>query len=149
MIQDDEDLVDRAVYGATRSALGPDFVRILGYFREDGTQSVANIETAMRTNDAAAMIMPAHKLKGESLQFGAMRLAAVAERIEMTARKCVEHQQTPDEILEQVVGLRPLFEETLPILECDSSPVVRRDAMDGSIAAKRRSTILGGLLNND
>lgn len=145
-MQPDSDLVDRAVYGETRSALGPDFVRILGYFREDGAQSVANIEMAMRANDAAAMIMPAHQLKGESLQFGAMRLAAVAERIEMTARKCVEHQQAPDEILEQVVGLRSLFEETLPILEYDSSPVVRRESMGQSMAVKRRTTLLGGIL---
>ena len=146
-MQSDNDLVDRVVYGETRSALGPDFARILGYFREDGTKSVANIEIAMRAIDAAAMIMPAHKLKGEALQFGAMRLAAVAEQIEITARKCVEHQQAPDEILEQVVGLRSLFEETLPILEYDSSPVVRRESIAQPMAAKRRSTIFGGLLS--
>lgn len=82
----------------------------------------------MRAKDATQIIMPAHKLKGESLQFGAIRLAAVAELIEMTARKCVEHQESPDEIIEQVVGLRPLFEETLPILEYESSPVVQRQS---------------------
>ncbi|MEW4468070.1 Hpt domain-containing protein [Parasphingorhabdus sp. JC815] len=145
-MQPDIALIDRAIYGATRSTLGPDFVRILGYFREDGAQSVENIETAMRASDAAAMIMPAHRLKGESLQFGAMRLAAVTERIEMTARKCVEQQQAPDEILEQVGGLRSLFEETLPILEYDSSPVVRRESMEQSMPVKRRTTLLGGIL---
>lgn len=138
-MQVDSDLIDWAVYSETRSSLGPDFVRILGYFREDGTQSIAKIEAAIRAKDAAAIVMPAHKLKGESLQFGAIRLAALAEQIEMTARKCVEHQDSPNEIIEQVVGLRPLFEETIPILEYETSPVVQRQAM----GTGRRSTGFG------
>ncbi len=144
MAQLDSELIDWAVYSEIRSSLGPDFVRILGYFREDGAQSIAKIETAMRAKDAAQIIMPAHKLKGESLQFGAIRLAAVAELIEMTARKCVEHQETPDEIIEQVVGLRPLFEETMPILEYESSPVVQRQ----SVGFGRRSSSLGNHVTN-
>ena len=147
-MQYDPDLVDQTVYDETRSALGADLVRILGYFREDGTQSISAIETAMRANDAAAMIMPADKLKGESLQFGAMRLADLAEHIEMIARKCVEHQQTPDEIVAQVAGLRTLFEETLPVLEYDSSPVVQRQSADHPAQIKRRATLLGGHLGN-
>tara|TARA_R110000772_G_scaffold151869_1_gene262677 strand:+ start:675 stop:1112 length:438 start_codon:yes stop_codon:yes gene_type:complete len=144
LAQINSDLIDWAVYSDTRSSLGPDFVRILGYFREDGTESVSKIETAMRAKDAAAMIIPAHKLKGESQQFGAIRLAAMAEKIEMTARKCVEHHQAPDEILEQVVSLRPLFEETLPILDHESSPVVQRQPMGFG----RRSTSLTGYIGN-
>lgn len=144
MAQVENDLIDWAVYSEARSSLGPDFVRILGYFREDGTRSISEIETAMRAKDAAAMIMSAHKLKGESLQFGAVRLATMAEQIEMTARKCVEHQYAPDEILEQVVNLRPLFEETLPALEQESSPVVQRQPMGFG----RRSTVLGSYISN-
>lgn len=144
MTQLDNELIDWAVYSETRSSLGPDFVRILGYFREDGTQSVVKVETAMRAKDAAAIIVPAHKLKGEALQFGASRLAALAEQIEMMARKCVEHQQAPDEILEQVVTLRPLFEETLPILEHETSPIVQRQPMGFG----RRSTSLGSYISN-
>ncbi|MEP3225797.1 MAG: Hpt domain-containing protein [Parasphingorhabdus sp.] len=139
MTEIDNELIDWAVYSETRSSLGPDFVRILGYFREDGTQSVSKIEAAMKAKDAAQIIEPAHRLKGGSLQFGATRLAALAELIEMTARKCVEHHHAPDEILEQIVGLRPLFEETLPILEHESSPVVQRQPMGFG----RRSTLLG------
>jgi len=100
-------------------------VRILGYFREDGTDSVGKIEEAMRAKDPAAMVMAAHKLKGEALQFGALRLGITAETIEMTARTCVEHHETPDELIELVVALRPMFEETLALLEEDASPVVQ------------------------
>ena len=100
-------------------------MRILGYFREDGTDSVRKIEEAMRAKDPVAMVMAAHKLKGEALQFGALQLSITTETIEMTARACVEHHDTPDELLELVVALRPMFEETLAILEQDASPLVQ------------------------
>jgi HPt (histidine-containing phosphotransfer) domain-containing protein len=120
----ESELIDWTVCAATRSALGPNFVRILGYFREDGTDSVSKIEAAMRAKDPVAMVMAAHKLKGEALQFGALRLCVAAETIEMTARACVEHHDTPDEVLELVVALRSMFEETLALLEEDASPIV-------------------------
>lgn len=120
----ESELIDWTVCNATRSALGPNFVRILGYFREDGTDSVSKIEAAMRAKDPVAMVMAAHKLKGEALQFGALRLWVAAETIEMTARTCVEHHDTPDEVLELVVALRPMFEETLALLEEYASPIV-------------------------
>ncbi len=122
----ESELIDWTVCRATRSALGPNFVRILGYFREDGTVSVSKIEEAMRAKDPVAMVMAAHTLKGEALQFGALRLSVTAETIEMTARACVEHHDTPDELIELVVALRAMFEETLAILEEDASPVVQQ-----------------------
>lgn len=121
----EKELIDWTVCVETRLALGPNFVRILGYFREDGTQSVRKIEEAMRAADPVAMVDAAHNLKGESLQFGALRLSETAETIEMTARACIEHHETPDEVLELVVALRPMFEETLAILEEDASPLVQ------------------------
>lgn len=122
----ENELIDWIVCTETRLALGANFVRILGYFREDGTQSVRKIEDAMRAQDPVAMVDAAHSLKGESLQFGALRLSETAETIEMTARACVEHHETPEEVLELVVALRPMFEETLAILEQDASPVVQQ-----------------------
>ena len=122
----ENELMDWTVFAETRLALGSNFVRILGYFREDGTQSVRKIEEAMRAQDPVAMVDAAHSLKGESLQFGALRLSDTAERIEMTARACVEHHDTPEEVLELVVALRPMFEETLVLLEQDSSPLIER-----------------------
>ncbi|TXC68104.1 Hpt domain-containing protein [Sphingorhabdus soli] len=121
-----EQLVDWTVYRAARSGLGGGFVRILGYFREDGIKSVAAIEQAMREKNAAALVLPSHTLKGESRQFGADRLASLAEDIEMFARECVEDRSPPDEYLQKVVALRPLFEETLDALETEANPLVQR-----------------------
>lgn len=122
----DEILVDWDEFRATRAQLGAAFVRILGYFREDGTKSVAVIEEAMRARDARGLVMPAHTLKSEARQFGAERLGALAEDIEMFARHCVEAQVSPEEYLPRVVTLRPLFEQTLEALEREANPLVQR-----------------------
>lgn len=119
-------VVDWAVFQQARTMLGADFVRILGYFREDGTKSVVAIEAAMRAKNAAALVLPAHTLKGESRQFGADPLSDLAEKIENVARRCVEYQHSPDELLHEVVKLRPLFELTLDLFERETNPLVER-----------------------
>lgn len=119
-------LVDWVAYAQARAELGTQFVRILGYFREDGVKSVVAVETAMRADNAAGMVIPAHTLKGEARQFGAEPLALLAETIEMSARDCVESHDSPRDLLETVVRLRPLFNETLTLLEREASPAVER-----------------------
>ena len=126
MALDDNELVDWSVFARSRAELGAGFVRILGYFREDGVKSVAAIEAAMRAHNAVAIVMPAHTLKGEARQFGAEPLGAMAERIESIARDCVENRDTPDQALADVVALRALFEKTLSMLERESNPLVER-----------------------
>ncbi|WP_238941195.1 Hpt domain-containing protein [Sphingomonas beigongshangi] len=125
-------MVDWTVFARARSELGAGFVRILGYFREDGVKSVSAIEQAMRAKSAAAMVIPAHTLKGESRQFGAEPLAVLAETIEEIARDCVEKHDTCDEALEHVVRLRPLFVETLALLEREANPIVQRRPLAGA-----------------
>ena len=119
-------IVDWATFSRARAELGAGFVRILGYFREDGVKSVAAIEEAMRACNAAALVIPAHTLKGEALQFGAEPLAALAEHIEMTARRCVETHEEPGELIEEVVRLRPLFESTLTLFDREINPLADR-----------------------
>ena len=123
---EDRSLVDWTAFSRARSELGAGFVRILGYFREDGVKSVAAIVAAMRAQNAAAMVIPAHTLKGEARQFGAEPLGALAEIIESIARGCVETRDTPDEALAHVVALGPLFENTLNMLEREANPLVER-----------------------
>jgi histidine phosphotransfer protein HptB len=119
-------LIDWNAFAQARSELGAGFVRILGYFKEDGVKSVASIEEAMRAGNATALVLPAHTLKGEARQFGAEPLGDLAEMIETIARKCVETRDAPDEALEHVVRLRPLFEQTLTLLEGEANPLVQR-----------------------
>ncbi len=123
-----DDVVDWSTFSSVRAELGANFVRILGYFREDGEKSVAKIEAAMHARDAAAMIIPAHTMKSEARQFGAVPLAMLAEEIEASARHGMEIRLFPDEILPQVAQLRPLYRRTMSLLEERANPVVQRRA---------------------
>lgn len=133
-----EDLVDWGEFETAREELGAGFARILMYFREDGAVSVERIEAAMHANDAVGLVTPAHTLKGEALQFGARPLSELAETIELTARHCLETQETPDELVPQVAELRPVFEATLALFEEATNPLVqRRSAAEDNVAATR------------
>lgn len=121
-----EDLINWNAFAETRVLLGGGFVRILGYFREDGMKSVAAIEDAIRLSDSTKLVLPAHTLKGESWQFGAEKLATLCEEIEVASRHYVEIHQDPADLVEKIAELRPLFEATLAALEREASPLVER-----------------------
>ncbi len=122
----DDQLIDPLALSRARAELGANFVRILGYFREDGIKSVIEIERAMREQNSAAMVLPAHTLKGEARQFGAEPLSDIAEGIEAIARDCIERHDVPTEAIEHVARLRPVFDATLAILDREANPLVTR-----------------------
>lgn len=123
---DTNDIIDWVAFQTARTELGGDFIRILGYFREDGEKSVNAIEAAVRANNSVAIVMPAHTLKGEARQFGAEALGDVAEIIETHARQCIEWGHTPEGAIEHVVKLRPLFTQTLEAFDKEINPLVER-----------------------
>jgi HPt (histidine-containing phosphotransfer) domain-containing protein len=120
------DIVDWAHFEKSRAELGPGFIRILSYFREDGAKSIAKIEEAMHQHNAVALVIPAHTLKGEARQFGAEPLAALAELIESTARLCIETHRFPDELVKEVVDLRQLFHKTVEMFDKATNPLLTR-----------------------
>ncbi|WP_150290783.1 Hpt domain-containing protein [Sphingobium estronivorans] len=126
MSYQEAELVNWTEFAKSRSELGSAFLRILGYFREDGAKAIGAIEEAIRAGNAVALVTPAHTLKGEAAQFGAYRLSAMAEKIEMVARRCIESRESPDELIEDVVALRPCFTETMALLDRDANPLVAR-----------------------
>jgi len=125
------DVVDWAHFEKSRTELGPAFIRILSYFKEDGVKSVQQIEQAMHDQNTTALVIPAHTLKGEARQLGAEPVAKLAELIESTARLCVETHRFPDELVPQVVELRKLFNETVEQFEKATNPLVQRTAPTG------------------
>lgn len=134
-------LVDWDAFSRARTELGAGFVRILGYFREDGAKSIQTIEDAFRNRDSAALVIPAHTLKGDALQFGAEHLAALAEHIEKVARRCVETRQEPDELIAEVVRLRPMFADTLAQIDREASPLMERRG--AASFGRRTPTVFG------
>ena len=119
MDQPGDSVVDWAKFARMRAELGGDFIRILGYFREDGEKAVAR-------RDAAALVIPAHTMKSEARQFGAEPLGDLAEEIEHAGRRALESRLFPDQILPQVARLRPLYVETMALFEQETNPLVAR-----------------------
>ena len=105
---DDQELVDWSMFARTRAELGAGFVRILGYFREDGEKAISQIEEAMQRRDTAGLVRPAHTMKSEARQFGAEELGAIAEEIELAGRRAVESGLFPDHLVPEVARLDPL-----------------------------------------
>ena len=131
MTDEARDIVDWAYFEKNRTDLGPGFIRILSYFKEDGTKSIAQIEAAMREQNTTALVIPAHTLKGESRQLGAEPLATIAELIETTARFCIESHRFPDELVPKVVELRQLFDQTIELFDKATNPLMTRAAPGG------------------
>jgi chemotaxis protein histidine kinase CheA len=129
--EDSQDAVDWVYFEKSRAELGPGFIRILGYYREDGEKSVAKIEQAMHDHDTVALVIPAHTLKGESRQFGAEPLADIAEKIENVARICIETHRFPDELVPDVVELRRMFNLTVELFDKATNPLKTRAAPGG------------------
>lgn len=127
----DTQVIDHAILEGLRRELGANFSRILGYFREDAPKSIVAIEDAVRGRSAVALVRPAHTLKGESLQFGAIRLADMAQKIEQCARQAVEDHVFPAEVIECVIQLRPLFDEALKLLLLESAPATAARRVGG------------------
>jgi len=125
------EIVDWGHFEKSRSELGPGFIRILSYFKEDGVKSIAQIEQAMHEQNTTALVIPAHTLKGEARQLGAEPLAAIAELIETTARFCLESHRFPDELVPEVVQLKNLFNETVELFEKATNPLKTRTAPAG------------------
>ena len=131
MTDEARNIVDWAYFEKSRTELGPGFIRILSYFKEDGVKSIAQIEQAMREQNTTGLVVPAHTLKGEARQLGAETLAKIAELIETTARFCIESRRFPDELVPEVVELRKLFDETITLFDKATNPLVSRAPANG------------------
>ena len=136
-------IVDWALFEKNRAELGPGFIRIISYFREDGAKSVAQIEQAMRDQNTTALVLPAHTIKGEARQLGAVPLAVIAELIETTARLCTEIHRFPDELVPQVVDMRRLFNETVELFDKATNPLVSRSPSSGGFGRKANNQGFG------
>jgi HPt (histidine-containing phosphotransfer) domain-containing protein len=124
-------IVDWVYFEKNRTELGPGFIKILSYFKEDGVKSIAQIEQAMREQNTVALVIPSHTLKGEARQLGAEPVAKIAELIETTARFCIENGRFPDELVPEVVELKALFNQTIELFEKATNPLLTRAAPTG------------------
>ena len=122
-------VIDGDMFEKMRAQLGVSFVRLLGYFVEDGAKAVAGIEQAMRDHNAAQMVGAAHMLKSDARQFGANLLGDLAEEIECEARRCVEAHDEPRDLLVAVAQLRSVWQATTAVFERETNPLLQRRGM--------------------
>ncbi len=124
-----ETIVDWERFAQAKAHLGSNFLRVVGYFQQDGKQSIDAIENALRARNAVAMIAPADVLKNDALQLGAISVAELAEDVEFAARDCLEWHQAPDTLVEPIMQLREAFAGTLAQLEREVNPLSNRQAV--------------------
>ena len=63
---------------------GPDIlIRVIDTFLRTGPDLLTNIQTAIETNDPAALQMAAHSMKSSNGQIGALHLMAMCHELEM------------------------------------------------------------------
>lgn len=135
----DSTIIDWTMFRRTRSELGAGFVKIVGYFLEDGEKAVSKIEDAMRRRDTAAVVLPSHTLKTEARQFGAEALGALAEEIEFAGRRAIEMRLFPDDLIPAAAKLRPIYEETMGLLQKEINPLVSRRPAFGRAGANNQN----------
>lgn len=145
LVNDGSDIVDWGHFEKSRAELGPGFIKILGYYREDGAKSLAQIEQAMRDKNSVALVIPAHTLKGESRQFGAEGVADVAEKIETTARYAIESGSFPDHLIPDVVELRQRYQKTIALFDKQVSPLAQRSRPQGGFGKRVANQDFGRL----
>lgn len=131
MQDSDSSIIDWDIFARARAEMGPGFIRILGYFREDGETAIERIEQAMRRRDAAALVRPAQTLESGAHELGAAPLSELAETIETTARRAIEMRVFPDELIPAVSRLRPLYRETVDLVEREVNPLAERRRAQG------------------
>jgi len=59
--------------------------RLIGLFKETADKAIQDIKTAFQNGDAKALSSAAHLLKGSAANFGAERLVAICQALELSA----------------------------------------------------------------
>jgi len=95
-----EPVLDEAVLAELLATTGDDpaFLReLVETYLAEAPAQVEAIAVAVARADAAALVRPAHTLKSSSATMGALRLSAVARRLEMAGRSgALDHDAAVD-----------------------------------------------------
>ncbi|HEX3427536.1 MAG TPA: Hpt domain-containing protein [Candidatus Limnocylindrales bacterium] len=81
--------IDRGVFEALVEMTGGEmeFVdELVDTYLDDGRQQIDALREALATGDAAALVRPAHSLKSNSLNVGALGLGGLCRELEESAR---------------------------------------------------------------
>lgn len=80
--------IDRTTFEDLRTTTGADFIgELVKIYLEDAPNLIAQMHSALKSNDAESFRRAAHSLKSNSATFGAGGLSELAKELEMLGRE--------------------------------------------------------------
>ena len=122
MVAQGQTAIDWARFQMVRSYADRRIARLVGYFREDAEQHLAQADRAARDGNLRAMIGQLEALRRDAIQIGALGLAEMAEGIEQEVRDILDHGLTDFALPPGLPALSRMIQDTLAALEADISP---------------------------
>ncbi len=107
-----DSVLDMAVYDGLRKLMGGEFAELINAYKEDTEEFVKLLRDACDRDDHAAMQVPAHSMKSSSANIGAVRLSALAKKLEEQVRS-----DTLQDVEGQVAAIEDEFERV--VMELD------------------------------
>jgi hypothetical protein len=116
----------------SRAELGPGFIRILSYFREDGAKSVAQIEQAMHEQNTVALVIPGAHAEGRIAPVRRRAAGRIAELIETPRASAVRRNPplSPTSWCPRWSSFAALFNETVELFDKATNPLLTARARD-------------------
>ncbi len=96
--------INVSVYAGIRKLMGDAISELIEAYLEDTTEFVRLMREACIANDYAAIQVPAHSMKSSSANIGAMRLSALAKKLEEQVRA-----GNPENVEQQVLEIEEEF----------------------------------------
>ena len=134
------DIVDWAHFEKSRTELGPGFIRILSYFKEDGVKSIAQIEQAMHDAEHDRARSPRAHPEGRIAP--ARRRTACedrgADRVHCALLRRVP-RRFPDDLVPEVVQLQGLVQRDGRTVRQSDQPLGHAHRANAASAARLRT----------
>ncbi len=108
------DVIDKSVFDSLRELMGGEFPILIDAYKEDTAEFVQLLRSACDSDDHAAMQVPAHSMKSSSANIGAMRLSALAKKLEEQVRS-----DTLENVAQQIAEIEEEFGRVVEELDGD------------------------------
>lgn len=97
-------VIDKSVLDGLRDLMGKEFSVLIEAYKEDTAEFVKVLRDACDRDDHAALQVPAHSMKSSSANIGAMRLSALAKKLEDQVRS-----DTLEDVEQQILAIEEEF----------------------------------------
>ena len=103
--------LDISVFNVLKDVFGESFSSAVNRHTASAIDNIANMEEALKNNNAELLEHAAHSLKGASAQFGAIALSGLAEQMEIFGKN--DEIEKAKDIINQLVSTRKKVEKLM------------------------------------